>query len=115
MKNKIIRLDSETVEKNSSNQLGYYHSNIIPSWIKNNAKWWSTGKISDENFLNGIKYLIVNSMINVGVQENSEIIKKELERTAWNFERYLEKIKSDVKNEDRYVEYPNPSDGVIIK
>ena len=107
VKNKIIRLDSKTVEKNSSN--------IIPAWIKNNAKWWSTGKISDENFLNGIKYLIVNSMINVGVQENSEMIKKELERTAWNFERYLEKIKSDVKNEDRYVEYPNPSDGVIIK
>ena len=40
VKNKIIRLDSETVEKNSSN--------IIPTWIKNNAKWWSAGKISDE-------------------------------------------------------------------
>ena len=107
VKNKIIRLDSKTVEKNSSN--------IIPAWIKNNAKWWSTGKISDENFLNGIKYLIVNSMINVGVQENSEMIKKELERTAWNFERYLEKIKRDIENEDRYIEYPNPSDSVIIK
>ena len=107
VKNKIIRLDSETVEKNSSN--------IIPAWIKNNAKWWSAGKISDESFLNGIKYLITNGMINVSTQKNSEMIKKELERTAWNFERYLEKIKRDVKNENRYVEYPNPSDGVIIK
>ena len=107
VKNKIIRLDSETVEKNSSN--------IIPAWIKNNAKWWSAGKISDESFLNGIKYLITNGMINVSTQKNSEMIKKELERTSWNFERYLEKIKRDIENEDRYIEYPNPSDSVIIK
>ncbi|MDP7196137.1 MAG: hypothetical protein QF864_08095, partial [SAR202 cluster bacterium] len=107
VKNKIIRLDSESVEKNSSN--------IIPTWIKNNAKWWSSGKISDEDFLKGIKYLVIAGIINVDVQENSEIIKKELERSAWNFERYLEKIKRDVKNENRYIEYPNPSDGVIIK
>jgi len=107
VKNKIIRLDSESVEKNSSN--------IIPSWIKNNAKWWSAGKISDEDFLNGIKYLITIGIINIDVQENSEMIKKELERTKWNFERYLEKIKRDVKNENRYIEYSNPSDGVIIK
>jgi len=107
IKNKIIKLDSESVEKNSSN--------IIPAWIKNNAKWWSSGKISDEDFLKGIKYLVITGIINVDVKENSEIIKKELERSAWNFERYLEKIKRDIKNENRYVEYPNPSDGVIIK
>jgi tetratricopeptide (TPR) repeat protein len=107
IKNKIIRLDAKTVEKNSSN--------IIPAWIKNNAKWWSAGKISDKNFLEGIKYLITNGVINIDDQENSEMIKKELERTKWNFERYLEKIKRDVKNEGRYIEYPNPSDGVIIK
>jgi len=107
IKNEIIRLDSKTTEKNPSN--------IIPAWIKNNAKWWSSGKISDEDFLKGIKYLVIAGIINVDVQENSEIIKKELERSAWNFERYLEKIKRDVKNENRYIEYPNPSDGVIIK
>jgi len=107
VKNKIIKLDSESVEKNSSN--------IIPTWIKNNAKWWSSGKISDDDFLKGVKYLIIAGIINVDVQENSEIIKKELERSAWNFERYLEKIKRDIKNENRYIEYPNPSDSVIIK
>ena len=107
VKNEIIKLDTETVEKNSSN--------TIPAWIKNNAKWWSAGKISDEDFLKGIKYLVTIGIINVGVQENSEIIKKELERSKWNFERYLEKIKREIENENRYIEYPNPSDGVIIK
>ena len=105
--NEIIRLDSKTMEKNISN--------TIPAWIKNNAKWWSAGKISDEDFLNGIKYLVTTGIINVDVQENSEMIKKELERTKWNFERYLEKIKREIKNENRYIEYPNPSDSVIIK
>ena len=107
IKNEIIRLDTKTVEKNSSN--------IILTWIKNNAKWWSAGKISDENFLEGIKYLITTGVINIDEQENSEMIKKELERTEWNFKRYLEKIIRDVKNENRYIEYPNPSDSVIIK
>ena len=107
IKNKIIRLDSPTVEKNSSN--------IIPAWVKNNAKWWSTGKISDEDFLKGIKYLIIINVVNVDVQENSETVKKELERNTWTFKRYLEKIQLDIKNENRYIEYPNPSDSVIIK
>ena len=105
--NEIIRLDSKTMEKNISN--------TIPAWIKNNAKWWSAGKISDEDFLKGIKYLVTIGIINVEVQENSETMKKELERTKWNFERYLEKIKREIENENRYIEYPNPSDGVIIK
>ena len=107
IKNEIIRLDSKTIEKNTSN--------IIPAWVKNNAKWWSSGKISDEDFLKGIKYLVTIGIINVDVQENSEMMKKELERAKWNFERYLEKIKREIENENRYIEYPNPSDGVIIK
>ncbi len=77
VKNKIIKLDSESVEKNSSN--------IIPAWIKNNAKWWSSGKISDEDFLKGIKYLVITGIINVDVKENSEIIKKELRKICMEF------------------------------
>jgi len=30
----------------------------IPLWIKNNAKWWSEGLISDSDFLGGIEYMI---------------------------------------------------------
>ena len=37
----------------------------IPSWIKNNAKWWYEGKIADSDFLKGIQYLIQNNMITV--------------------------------------------------
>ena len=30
----------------------------IPSWIKNNARWWSDGEIDDNSFVQGIQYLI---------------------------------------------------------
>ena len=33
-------------------------SQVLPSWFKNNACWWVTGKISDDDFVLGIQYLI---------------------------------------------------------
>jgi len=35
----------------------------VPTWIKNNAKWWSDGNIDDTNFTNGIKYLVNQKII----------------------------------------------------
>jgi len=35
----------------------------IPFWIKNNAEWWAEGKISDQEFIKGIEYLIQNQVI----------------------------------------------------
>jgi len=87
----------------------------IPAWIKNNAGWWAAGKISDEDFLSGIKYLIENSIIKVNAKTDSELVQKELERKAWNFEQYLKNIQNDIKNQNRYVENINPSEYVIIK
>ncbi len=36
---------------------------IIPEWIKNNAGWWSENKISDNDFVQGIQYLIKTGII----------------------------------------------------
>lgn len=35
----------------------------LPTWIKNNAEWWSAGQIDDTSFLTGIKFLIENNII----------------------------------------------------
>ena len=107
IKNKIINLSSQNINENSSG--------VIPTWIKNNAGWWSAGKISDGDFLSGLKYLIENSIIKVNAQTDSELVQKELERKAWNFEQYLKNIQNDIKNQNRYVENINPSEYVIIK
>ena len=105
--NKIIIITAQNTNDDSFN--------AIPSWIKNSAGWWSNNEISDDEFVSGIKYLIENNIIKVSIQTDSELLQKDLERKAWNFERYLINIQSDMKKQNRYVENINPSEYVIIK
>jgi len=37
----------------------------IPSWIKNNAKWWSDGQIDDNSFVQGIQYMINQGIMKI--------------------------------------------------
>jgi hypothetical protein len=37
----------------------------IPSWIKNNAKWWADGTIGDNDFVQGIQFLINQKIIKI--------------------------------------------------
>lgn len=48
----------------------------IPQWVRNNAKWWSEGTISDTDFINGIQFLIQKEIIkisHISQKEKSEI------------------------------------------
>ena len=38
-------------------------SHEIPSWIKNNAGWWSSNMVSDNEFFNGMEHLIKEGII----------------------------------------------------
>lgn len=40
-----------------------YAESSIPQWIRNNAKMWSEGSISDSEFVEGIKYLIEHNVM----------------------------------------------------
>lgn len=44
----------------------------IPSWVKNNAGWWSGGLLEDADFVEGIKYLIKNGVIVIPPTETVE-------------------------------------------
>ncbi len=37
----------------------------LPQWIKNNAKWWSEGLISDQEYVQSIEYLINQGIIKI--------------------------------------------------
>jgi len=37
----------------------------IPSWVKNNAKWWADGLIDDDSFVQGVQYLIKVGIMDV--------------------------------------------------
>lgn len=40
-------------------------SSSIPEWVKNNAKWWSDGSISEGEYLKSLEYLITKGIINI--------------------------------------------------
>ena len=40
-------------------------ASLVPDWVKNNASWWATNQIGDSDFINGIKYLILNDIISI--------------------------------------------------
>lgn len=42
----------------------------VPSWVKNNAKWWSDGQLTDSEFLKGIQYLIDQGLLDVSHKGN---------------------------------------------
>lgn len=55
----------------SSNSTQGQSKPVIPNLVKNTAKWWSDGKIGDNDFIQGIQYLIHNGIMKVP-QSNSE-------------------------------------------
>jgi hypothetical protein len=46
-----------------------YPSMTIPNWVSNVAKWWLDKKITDEDFLAGINYLVNNKIIEFGAND----------------------------------------------
>ena len=44
----------------------------VPSWVKNNAGWWADGTISENDFLNGIQYLIKMGIMKVSASAVSD-------------------------------------------
>jgi len=46
-------------------------TDLVPDWIKNNAKWWSEDLIEESDFINGIQYLIKKQIIGI---DNRKIV-----------------------------------------
>jgi len=69
--NNIILLDF--VPCNYKTQSQYGDTKSVPDWIKNNASWWSVGKIDDTDFINGLQYLIEYKIIKI---DNKKILGK---------------------------------------
>ena len=38
---------------------------VVPEWFKDNAAWWSDGRLSDADFVNGLEFLISQDVIDV--------------------------------------------------
>ena len=63
---------------NNERCLDFKITKKIPNWIKNNAKWWSDGQVDDQTFVNGIKFIIQEKIIdlpNIPKQNSEESLK----------------------------------------
>ena len=40
---------------------------VLPDWIKNNAKWWSEGSITETDYIKSLEYLIVQGIIQIPI------------------------------------------------
>ncbi|MDE1868223.1 MAG: DUF1749 domain-containing protein, partial [Thaumarchaeota archaeon] len=63
----IIEQNNNTVleQKNSTSLTTAQTSITMPSWVKNNAKWWAEGSVGDSDFAKGIQYLIQKGIIQI--------------------------------------------------
>ncbi|HMK32345.1 MAG TPA: hypothetical protein VK431_01835, partial [Nitrosopumilaceae archaeon] len=50
----------------------------IPSWIKNNAKWWSQGQIGDSEFVQGIQYLVKQGIIKIPQTQSDSSLSQQI-------------------------------------
>ncbi|MDE1812259.1 MAG: 6-bladed beta-propeller [Thaumarchaeota archaeon] len=52
-----------TIPKTTTNTVTTGQTTNVPSWIKNTAGMWATGKISDQEFLSSVQYMISKEII----------------------------------------------------
>lgn len=64
----IIKEQIETIQQPQKGESVF--EVVLPEWIKNNAGWWSTGEITNDDFATGIEFLINNDIIRVPVTES---------------------------------------------
>ena len=57
IKEKIV--DVESISQSST------EAKEIPTWVKNNVKWWADGSIDEGSFVTGIEFLIKEGIISV--------------------------------------------------
>ncbi len=65
--------DSQFPNESIYNILGYGDPVSMPSWIRNNAEWWATGKINDSAFVSGIEFMLENNIIMVSTSSSGNI------------------------------------------
>ena len=49
----------------ASNKNNTSTNSEIPQWIRDNAKWWAEGLITDQDYINGLQYLISQGVLKV--------------------------------------------------
>ena len=85
----VISINENSLSGNYQIQLSHYNSHVgtisfevlnpeIPTWIKNNAKWWAATSISNSEFIEGLEYLIEEGLISIPSVESGTIVEQNI-------------------------------------
>ena len=69
-KNNVYVIDKTNNNIQKFSPFGNANEITIPTWIKNNAKWWSEDLFSNTDFVTGINYLIRQGVIQGSITSN---------------------------------------------
>ena len=61
----MVRYDNQVLFEYVGSPDAAASGHEIPEWLKDNARWWADGLISDEAYINGLQYLISQGIIKV--------------------------------------------------
>ncbi len=50
---------------------------LVPDWVKDIAKWYGNDEISEDEFLNAIKFLIENGLLVLDESDDAKILKED--------------------------------------
>ena len=94
-----VELDVNVISQDSSLEKSIVdlEKEKVPTWIKNNAKWWAQGTIEDNDFVNGLQFLIKERVIIIP-KSSSESSAKTNEIPDWvknNAKWWSEELISD--------------------
>lgn len=81
--------------------LGFKEPVHVPGWIKMNAGWWSTGKISDNDFVQGLQYMIDNNIIILNAIPSGKSSESEIPSWVRNVANWWS---NDLISEDEFVQ-----------
>jgi len=85
----------------------------VPSWIKNSAKWWASGEIRDEDFINGIEFMVLKNIITtprILVVDPSQILTTEPATKPEVVDELEPKVSQQPKQEKEGVQLPTQED-----
>ena len=73
---------------------------LVPEWIKNNARWWSSDQISDSEFIRGIEHLVEKNIIVIPDSIKSQSIKQNVPVWIKNTAKWWSQ---DIVSDDEFV------------
>ncbi|HMK33245.1 MAG TPA: hypothetical protein VK431_06445 [Nitrosopumilaceae archaeon] len=74
----IYDIKYDLINTNFFSSPGSQTTSQIPSWIKNNAKWWSQGQIGDAEFVQGIQYLVEQGIMKIPQTQSDSSLSQQI-------------------------------------